>query len=55
MRSIRCTCIYRTSSPLERAAGAGPLSLTARDPWCPADDVHLRVGHAEAVSSDERD
>jgi hypothetical protein len=51
---IRCTCIYRTATDDERAAGRSVLAVEFPDPWCPALDVHERraVVHTSAPRSD---
>ena len=48
---IRCTCFYRASTPTEREAGAAALSVSVRDPFCPAADLHTRTAEA-AVTAD---
>ena len=47
MALIRCTCIYRTATDNELAAGRSVLRVEFPDPWCPAGHVHSR---AEASS-----
>jgi hypothetical protein len=42
MALIRCTCIYRTATEREHAAGRAVLTVEFRDPWCPADALHQR-------------
>jgi hypothetical protein len=42
MALVRCTCIYRTTTEDERAAGRPVLTVDFPDPWCPATQVHSR-------------
>ena len=47
---IRCTCLYRASTPTEQESGSAALTVGVRDPFCPADDLHERT--ADATDAD---
>jgi hypothetical protein len=55
---IRCTCLYRASTPDEQSAGSAALAVSVRDPFCPAALLHARstqrpAGQSSPARSDE--
>jgi hypothetical protein len=48
---IRCTCLYGTRAGDHADEAAGVLTVVARDPWCPAAELHARHAAGEPQSA----
>ena len=53
MGLIRCTCIYRIEASEPATEGDAVLAVVARDPWCPAGDLHTRTAQTARQPVDE--